>query len=217
MFRVSLIGALAGSGAVFGLVWVGRLFRRRAAELDEVRPEAKPLLPAEVPAEMLDVDSSLDFDAVLEDESESTDAFDTGPTYNIDVDVVDEPYDALDAEDVGTEWLLRATQTTMPVRKEPDEFRGGIPIEASEEATHAENEAGFGSDQHGAPLAPRAGTHEADVAAELPVGNVDAEGNTELHAPVNPPDAFRAPPTGELSVSERELAARKTPPYPSRR
>jgi hypothetical protein len=131
----------------------------------------------------------------------------------------DEPYDAVDAEDVGTEWLQRATQTTAASRQDPSELlegTHGIESDAFVDEP-GPSEAGYGSDQEGAPLAPHAGTHEDDVAAELPVGNVDDQGNTELHMPVNPPDALRAPPTGELAVSERELAARNEPPNPSRR
>ncbi|HEV8549521.1 MAG TPA: hypothetical protein VGQ57_10845 [Polyangiaceae bacterium] len=122
----------------------------------------------------------------------------------------DEPYDAVDAEDVGAEWLLRATQTTPPMGWNANEaFEGGHVFTPEDTANDdGGREAGYGSDQAGAPLAPHAGTHDEDVAAELPVGTMDASGNVELHAPVSPPDAFGAPPSGELSPTAEELARR---------
>jgi hypothetical protein len=124
----------------------------------------------------------------------------------------DEPYDALDAEDLGTAWLFRATETSGPSGPAPNELLdGGHVIEAPVESERDTRESSYGSDQEGAPLSPYAGTHDEDVAAELPVGTVDGEGNTELHSPANPPDALDAPPTGELAVSEEELARRGRP------
>jgi len=121
----------------------------------------------------------------------------------------EEPYDALDAEDLGTEWLLRATETSGPSGPAPSELLdGGHVIDVSLDGELDARESNYGSDQEGAPLAPYAGTHDEDVAAELPVGDVDAQGNTELHTPANPPDALNAPPTGELAVSEEELIRR---------
>lgn len=229
MFRFASIGALAGSAAVVGLVWAGRLFRGRprpdagftgherdpgweADALDHAERTVSEREPSEMPSEEFDFD-------LRDQDADSIDALDLATKYELEhVDVADEPYDALDAEDVGTEWLLRATQTSSPERMDPTELLGTVAAEDIVEVTEdTPNEAGYGSDQEGAPLADHAGTHEDDVAAELPVGNVDAQGNTELHAPPNPPDALRAPPTGELSVSERELAARNHPPQPSRR
>lgn len=123
----------------------------------------------------------------------------------------DEPYDAVDAEDVGTAWLLRATQATPPVGwNAQDVLEGsGHVIEPHFGVSDAMGpESGYGSDQEGAPLADHAGTHEDDLAAELPVGTLDAEGNTELRNDANPPDAFDAPPTGQLSPTAEELARR---------
>jgi hypothetical protein len=69
-------------------------------------------------------------------------------------------------------------------------------------------EAAYGVDREGQPLAPYAGTHDEDVAAELPVGTLDPNGNAELHAPVNPPDGLGAPPTGTLATTDEEIARR---------
>ena len=161
---------------------------------------------------------SEEFDLRIEEED--VDVLDLGANVGpLDqADFADEPYDSLDAEDVGTEWLLRATQNSTPYRRDPGEVLDGAFVSEGPRESIAEgpSEARFGADQEGAPLAPHAGTHEDDVAAELPVGNVDAQGNTQLHAPANPPDALRAPPTSELAVSERELAGRNDPPAPSR-
>jgi len=235
MFRFASVGTLAGGATVLGLVWASRVIRSRvqnakapsrgfteetatgeldrgweADALDDVeRSEAKREARVSPPGD-------IDFD--LYDEPDGIDALDLAATYELErVDVADEPYDALDAEDVGTEWLLRATQTSAPERTDPSELYRIDAVETSVPGEEGPNSAAFGSDQQGEPLAEYAGTHDADVAAELPVGNVDAQGNIELHTPPNPPDAFQAPPTGELSVSERELAARNQPPGPSRR
>jgi hypothetical protein len=123
----------------------------------------------------------------------------------------DEPYDAVDAEDVGTAWLLRATQTTPPVGWNAHDVLegGGHIIEPSYGASDdLGSERGYGSDQEGAPLADHAGVREDDVAAELPVGTVDRAGNMGLRNNANPPDALDAPPTGQLSPTAEELARR---------
>ena len=233
MFRFASVGALAGSAAVVGLVWAGRLLQSRirqtkgatgfrgherepgweADALDDAeRTDAEREPGQAVPPEEFEFD-------LRDDDVDSIDALDLATKYELEhVEISDEPYDALDAEDVGTEWLVRATQTSAPERVDRGDLLVGSPIiDVADGTEDAANEARFGSDQEGAPLADHAGTHEDDVAAELPVGNVDLEGNTELHTPPNPPDALRAPPTGELSVSARELAGRNEPPPKPRR
>jgi len=73
----------------------------------------------------------------------------------------------IDPEEMGTEWLRRATESNEP------------------------------------PSMPRPFSVErADVAAELPVGNTDREGNTELHQPRTEKAAT------ELSPNAAELAQR---------
>ena len=125
----------------------------------------------------------------------------------------DEPYDALDAEDVGTAWLRRATGSETTEEPDATEALDGMH-EISEESEldiellDLEREQRFGADQPGEPLAPYAGTHDADVAAELPVGTFDAAGNAELRVAPNPPDALEAPATGALSTTEEEITRR---------
>ena len=122
----------------------------------------------------------------------------------------DEPYDALDAEDVGAAWLRRATQAEPGEDLDLNEALEGMHEITDGDITLAEldREDAYGSDQTGEALAPHAGTHDADVAAELPVGTLDSAGNVELHAPLNPPDALEAPPTSALSPTDEEMARR---------
>lgn len=233
IFGAASIKILAGSAAVAGLVWARRTLRGRGQEAQEAKPgvaegphsQAEALDEVALAEALRDIremrqrrlEMTLDPRTEPEDPDELERIADVG--YFDHAVAPDEQYDALDAEDMGTEWLQRATQTSAAHREDVNELLEGTHGFESG-ASFAEpgpSEAGFGSDQQGAPLAPYAGTHDEDVAAELPVGNVDAQGNTELHASANPPDAFQAPPTGELAVSARELAGRNQPPKPSRR
>lgn len=154
----------------------------------------------------------VDFDADTERQPSSLDAVETAVTAGPIEHVVpnEEPYDAMDPEDVGTAWLRRATETEVSEAADPGESLEGMHevLEGDPAFFGSEREDDFGSDQEGAALAPHAGTHEDDVAAELPVGTLDAAGNAELHAPVDPPDAFEAPPTGALSPTNEEMARR---------
>lgn len=125
----------------------------------------------------------------------------------------DEPYDALDAEDVGTAWLRRATESETTEEPDALEALDGMhevteETELELELFELEREQPFGADQTGEPLAPYAGTHDADVAAELPVGTLDAAGNAELRVAPNPPDALEAPATGALATTEEEITRR---------
>lgn len=122
----------------------------------------------------------------------------------------DEGYDALDAEDVGAAWLRRATETESS--EEPDVMDA---LEGTHEVIEGDpslldlaREEPYGADQLGAPLAPYAGTHDVDIATELPVGTLDEAGNAEFHVALNPPDALEAPPTGTLSPTDEEMARR---------
>jgi hypothetical protein len=119
----------------------------------------------------------------------------------------------MDAEDVGTEWLTRATEAAPLEGRDPVDLLDGTNIEdavieVEVDLDDLDDESEYGADQSGEPLARYAGTRDEDIAARLPVGRVDANGNVELHAPVLPRDALGAPPTGELSSSEEELARR---------
>jgi hypothetical protein len=156
------------------------------------------------PSERDPLDLELDFDVDVDLEMDAT----VGP--NDHATLADEPYDALDAEDVGTAFLRRATQV------EPSEDMDvGEALEGTHEIVEGDpalmdlaRESDYGTNRTGASLMPYAGTHEEDVATELPVGTLDSSGNAEFHAPLNPPDAFGAPPTGTLSPTEQEMARR---------
>ncbi len=174
------------------------------------------------------LDDNADFDAHTRGEALDRRDLDLDLDFDVDVDVdqlemnatvgpndhtvpADEPYDALDAEDVGTAFLRRATQV------EPSE---DLDVNEALEGTHeiidgdpalmdlARESGDYGINRTGESLAPYAGTYEEDVAAELPVGTLDSAGNAEFHAPLNPPDAFAAPPTSTLSPTEEEMARR---------
>jgi hypothetical protein len=121
----------------------------------------------------------------------------------------DEPYDALDPEDVGAEWLLRATASAPLAGRDPiDALEGTIVFDPPVPDPSVVTEDAAKSGRSGEPMARHAGTREDDIAATLPVGSVDDAGNVELHAPILPPDALNAPPTSTLSPTEKELARR---------
>jgi hypothetical protein len=159
------------------------------------------------------LDEEGDFDADTKVDPIDVDAeFDAFATVGPNEHAVpaEEQYDALDAEDVGTAWLRRATASDL--REEPDvtEALEGTHevIEGDPSALDLAREDAYGVDQPGEPLAPYAGTHDADIAMEIPVGTLDYAGNAELHVPLNPPDALEAPPTGTLSPTEEEMTRR---------
>jgi hypothetical protein len=131
---------------------------------------------------------------------------------------IEEPYDAMDAEDVGAEWLTRATES-MPIegRDPVDALEGTNVIDLGADDPSLVPERNYGANQAGEPLSRYAGTSEEDVAATLPVGNVDDNGNVELHEPVSPPDALDAPPTSELSPTLEDLAHRQAASKAARR
>jgi hypothetical protein len=91
-----------------------------------------------------------------------------------------ERYDAVDPEELGAEWLQRAVEAT------PRSPQGGTPTDPAS-----------GS-------APEQLVEPADVAAEIPVGSIDTQGNTELHEPAAP-----AGPLSELLPTDQELEQRR--------
>lgn len=113
----------------------------------------------------------------------------------------DETYDALAPEDLGSEWLLRATEAGGPQERSPDDVLEGtqIVIDMNDNAL-AESEV---------PLV-------IDDAEELPLGEIDLEGNTglhgrsELHSRVH----HREP---ELSPNDSDLANRAAAAPPRER
>jgi len=158
----------------------------------------------------LDLGSSADFEWELPPEVGAPD--DTGVTVGPSEHTImaDEPYDALEPEDVGTAWLRRATQSETSEEFDVADALEGVQqiIEGDPSLADSNQQARFGVDQEGQPLAPNAGIRADDVAAELPVGTLDAAGNAELHESDNPPDGLGAPPTGTLSPTLEEIERR---------
>ena len=203
-----------------------RFDRARDDALHDMKePDANEPTDDDALREFIDVDldelereeSDIVFDTQRDPEDVDRSALETARS-NDRYGVPDEPYDALDAEDVGSEWLTRATQTSSSEGRDPIDLLEGTNIDDAAVEVIPDSERGYGSDQEGEPLAPHAGTRPEDVAARLPVGTVDAQGNVQLRAPVLPRDALNAPPTGELSPTDRELLRRalEAPPKRSR-
>lgn len=108
----------------------------------------------------------------------------------------DETYDAIAPEDLGAEWLLRATEAGGPQERSPEDMLDGtqVVIDMNENAL----------DESEVPLV-------IDDAEELTIGEIDIEGNTELHGRSGLGSRIRnqlesEPPT--LSPNETELANR---------
>jgi len=151
-FRSALLaGGLAGGAVLAGLVLAGRSL---IARLRGSTPLSVPMLaslPVTVTAEQgweadalddvarmdalhdMGTAVELDFDARADPE-ELAEA-ERGRTVETVAHAVlpDEPYDALDAEDLGTEWLFRATETNGPSNPAPSELLDGMhEIDSSE-------------------------------------------------------------------------------------
>lgn len=129
--------SLVASGAFVsaGLVWLTRLLRRKPAEREEwdapaldakTDPLPKPALafPDDLEEDLAaaeDAQRDIGEDALDLDsagESEEVDPPDTYETVHVQEQLVapEEPYDAVDADDLGTQWLFRATQASPPER-----------------------------------------------------------------------------------------------------
>jgi hypothetical protein len=230
---------LVGGGAAMaaGFLWARHAMGPRGPlpQASRLASSKRKAEPAGLPDINLDPDVNLDAIALsdaLHDMGELNDDVDfdadtkrtpmaVEPTEEIEMTVGpnehavpgDEPYDALDAEDVGTAWLRRATGSEPTEAPDATAALDGMHevTEESEldiELLELEREGPYGADQAGEPLAPYAGTHESDIAAELPVGTFDAAGNAELRVAQNPPDALEAPATGALSTTEEEITRR---------
>jgi hypothetical protein len=163
-WKVSALSLALGAAATFGFVWLSRSSRSR----QRLSP------PTPTPDEVARTDALRD----LESEGDMFESFDVEPldVRSLDGEPLagdepvagDEHYDAIDPEEIGAEWLRRATQSTEPINSaNPFSLEG------------------------------------ADVAAELPVGSIDSEGNTELHQPQH-----EKKPGADLSPNEAELAQR---------
>jgi hypothetical protein len=127
----------SGAAATMGLVWLLRLFRRTPVEREEwdsPPDDEKGREPGELPKTALtfpdDVEEDLtaaddarhdigeeplDLDTASEPEDIDGERMETVHTHE-HPRLSDEPYDALDADDLGTEWLFRATESSPPER-----------------------------------------------------------------------------------------------------
>lgn len=177
-WKVSTLSLAFGAAATFGFVWLSRSSRsrRRVSTPSPLPPTSSKHLP--IPDDVARTDAIRDlhgdsdmFEAIEADELDMR-SLDEQPLAGDEPVVGDEHYDAIDPEEMGTEWLRRATETAEPLPSSPNPF-----------------------------------TDEgADVAAELPVGLIDSEGNTELHQPERDQAAG-----AELSPNEAELVQREGP------
>jgi hypothetical protein len=134
----------SGAAASFGLVWLTRMLRRAPVEREEwdSPPEDKGREPGELPKAALAFPDDVEDDFVAAEDArhdigeEPLDLDTADEPEDVDVAegmetvhahehprVADEPYDALDADDLGTEWLFRATEASPPERPlTPDEL-----------------------------------------------------------------------------------------------
>jgi len=207
MFEAPSIRILAGSTAVFGLVWASwaLLKRGRDAKFGLAHPavgEGSEELGSEEALERAAIADALrdmremreareareqrlaeikgspsrDPDEIDDDDIDELD-LDLTPTVGyLDPTGVPEPYDAVDAENVGADWLLRATQASAPSRWDASELPEGTHV--------IEPDAGDGE--------PAPSTHRS-------------------------PDSSDAPASRAAAVSESERAIRNAWPEPSRR
>jgi hypothetical protein len=144
-WKRSMSWLASGAAATVGLVWVTRWFRRRPVEREEW--DSPPVAPRELPKPALTFPDDIEEELTAADDarrdigeepldlgtaSEPGDVEPEESTETIHGDehmlAPDEPYDAVDPDDLGTEWLFRATQSTPPQRPlTPEELteRGG--------------------------------------------------------------------------------------------
>jgi len=116
----------------------------------------------------------------------------------------DETYDAIDTEDIGTEWLRRATEAGGSQERSPDAVLEGtdqIVIDMND-STLEESEV---------PLV-------VDVTEELPLGETDREGNTDFHphttelgSRIRSRDALGALSPNEADLENRAAANERAP------
>jgi hypothetical protein len=177
-WKLSALSLALGATATLGFVWLGTRARKRRAldVVDASLGTPLPILDADDAARAdafrdLDVreDESVDFELGEPDDIEGSEE---GPVElrSLDEEALngDEPYDAVDPESIGVEFLRRATESPSGDAPEPSFFD-----------------------------AP------TDAAVELPVGQVDLDGATELHEPQRPSQG-----AVELPLTEEELARR---------
>jgi len=170
-WKVSALTITLGAAATVGFVWLARSPLKRIPARSS---------PREIPRES-DPDADAKADAFRDFDDAETEPSELDFAEPIDAAPAElrpledeafsnnEPYDAVDPESLGSEFLRRATGS------EPNRSDEAPPFD---EAT-------------------------PDVAPELPVGSVDAQGNTELHEPKEPNQR-----TVELLPNDEELARR---------
>jgi hypothetical protein len=175
-WKLSALSVAVGAAATFGFVWLSRTSRAQRRLMPPPTPREHQPTPDEAARRdaLHDLEGNgeglpdLALDETTDLEPIDVRSLDEEPLAGDEPVAGDEHYDAIDPEELGTEWLRRATESSEPPST-PNPF----------------------SDER------------ADVAAELPVGTIDWEGNTELHQP----KASEKPGT-ELSPNEAELAQR---------
>ena len=176
--KIPLLAAAVGAAATFGFVWLGRRSRQRAFTApvqsafdpdDAARDDALHDLAAEPGETEFDVETELD---VLDASDGELAELEGVEFQSLEEEALskDEPYDAVDPESIGAEFLRRATEADVPTgdSAQPPRFAEAV-----------------------------------DMAVELPVGRIDGDGNTELHATEEPRG-----PEPELSPNDEELSAR---------
>jgi hypothetical protein len=163
-WKLSVLSIVLGAGATFGFVWLAR-----------TRPKL-----ARAPLPLLDSDEAAHADALRDLENDGEDVelefadleeLEAPEMRSLDEETPSgyDHYDAVDPEDMGTEWLRRATEAPPISQPEADPL-----VEAS-----------------------------GDTAEEVLVGNIDQEGNTELH-----PAEERSTTPVDLMPTDEELAGR---------
>jgi hypothetical protein len=175
-WKLSALSVAVGAAATFGFVWLSRSSRARR----HLAPPTTESERAPTPDEIARADALHDLEGSGEDPAElgldepadlepmDVRSLDQEPLAGDEPVAGEEHYDAVDPEEIGTEFLRRATESTE-LPSNPNPFLD----------------------------------ERADLAAELPVGNIDSDGNTELH---QPEPAER--PATELSPNDAELAQR---------
>jgi hypothetical protein len=207
-WKISVLSVALGAAATVGFVWLGRrpkklersgvspaLEREAFDEEEAARADAfhdfgladREADRREGAEEIVDLTDALEMES-LDIESMEIESVGVEPgSAELEIGPLDEEplsdgerYDAVDPESLGNEFLSRAIEAppaSPPVRE------AFAPAPQDEETARIE---------------------QLDMAAELPVGSIDAHGNVELHAP--------SPTTQQpvdLSPTEEELERRR--------
>jgi hypothetical protein len=132
--KIPLLAAALGAAATFGFVWLGRSRRQALAPrpLEQLPPfDADDAARADALHD-LHADSDEELDIFDVSELEPTALGDSVELQTLDEEAlaVDEPYDAVDPESIGTEFLRRATEAPAPTndRAEPPAFIEAVDI-----------------------------------------------------------------------------------------